>query len=55
MVRTEVVRDVAISKSFPAGARIAERGCEQLVHFVVKHKSSAETIGQKPKSKEAFL
>jgi len=32
-----------------------KKGCEQFVHFVVKHKSDAETIGQKPISKEALL
>ena len=52
---TEAACDLAISKSFSAGARIAERGCEQLVHFVVKHNSGAEIIGQKPMSKEALL
>jgi hypothetical protein len=46
---------VAIRKPFSAGARIAERGCEQLVHLVVKHKSISEIFGQKPKSKEALL
>jgi hypothetical protein len=54
-VRTEAARDAAIRKSISAGARIAKRECEQLVHFVFKHKSNAETIGQKPKSKEALL
>jgi hypothetical protein len=52
---TETTRVVAIRKPLSAGARIAKQGCEQLVQFVIKHKSNAETIGQKPKSKEALL
>jgi hypothetical protein len=44
-----------MGKTFSTGATIAEQGCEQFVHFVVKYKNNAETIGQEPNFKEALL
>jgi hypothetical protein len=54
-VETENAWDAAMRKTFSTGSTIAEQGCEQLVHFVVKYKSIAETIGQGPNCKEALL
>jgi hypothetical protein len=39
-IRTEAARDVAIRKHFSAGARIAERENEQLVHLLTPRNSA---------------